>query len=42
MSFTTPQQPQPTKTAHAWTAAAKNSGVKSEENAGVRAAVIGA
>jgi hypothetical protein len=38
-SFTTPQ---PTNTAHAWTADAKISGVESAENAGVRAAVMGA
>jgi hypothetical protein len=38
-SLTTPQ---PTNTAQAWTAEAKISGVESEENAGVRAAVMGA
>jgi hypothetical protein len=38
-SLTTPQ---PTKTAQAWTADAKISGVESAENAGVRAAVMGA
>jgi hypothetical protein len=40
--FTSLTTPHPTKMAQAWIADAKISGVESAENAGVRAAVIGA